>query len=119
MSIWVHANADTRRGPPSAIRVDKNRLDVDTDGRFTVPDDVSEQALQSLRLAGHEQVSDDEPEPETEAADVDPVAGLTEEDIVTMDYRELQAIAADVDGIRGNATRGAMEEALIQEVRSR
>jgi soluble cytochrome b562 len=42
----------------------------------------------------------------------------TEDDIVGMDYREMQSLAGRFDGIKGNASEGELEEALILKVRN-
>ena len=85
------------------------RAEVDEDGYFEVGDNVSVETLKD-----HGYILVDEPETESEEPDL---SGFTEEDIVTMGYRELQQIAGDFEDIKGNASEGEIEEALINKLR--
>lgn len=84
------------------------RSEVDEDGYFEVGDSVS---VETLREHGYILV---EEQSESEEPDL---SGFTEEDIVTMGYRGLQQIASDFEDIKGNASEGEIEEALINKLR--
>ena len=86
------------------------RSEVDEDGIFEVSDSVS---VETLKDHGYILV-DEESESESEEPDL---SGFTEEDIVTMGYRELQQIAGEFEDIKGNASEGEIEEALINKLR--
>ena len=88
------------------------RAEVDEDGYFEVSDSVS---IETLKEHGYILV-DETAEEESESEEPD-LSGFTEEDIVTMGYRELQQIAGDFEDIKGNASEGEIEEALINKLR--
>ena len=90
------------------------KAEPDEDGYFTVGKSVSVDTLKEHGYEIAEHTSEDEPESESEEPDL---SGFTEEDIVMMDYRELQQIAGDFEDIKGNASEGEIEEALINKLR--
>lgn len=87
-----------------------SEVDQET-GVFEVPEDHEriDEIRERLEELGHEPVG--------EQKATDPLAGLTEDDIVRMEYRELQQIAGNLDDVKGNASEGEIEEALILKLR--
>lgn len=86
---------------------------VEPDGTFELPDDhrAFETVYEALLDVGHK------PKETLDDDGSDPLAGVTEEDIVTAEYRELQAIATSLDGVAGNMSHPELEEALILKLR--
>ena len=87
------------------------RSEVSDDGTFEVPDRVLPDVRDKLMELGHEPVEAESPEPK--APEEPDLTQFSEEDLVTMDYRELQSIASGFEDIQGNWPSGKLEEALI------
>lgn len=85
------------------------------DGVFDVPEQyIEEDAVQAwLKEEGHTPVGSTE---ETDSSD-GPLSGLTEDDIVGMDYDSLRSIASDMDDVDGRMSKDKIQEELILKVR--
>jgi len=92
----------------------------DSDGIVEVPEDHDKYEAIVERCDSLDRLErvNEYKEPETiDEPDRDPLSGYTEEQIVTAEYRELQQIAGEYDDIKGNASEGEIEEALIYKLR--
>ena len=85
------------------------RAKPDENGVFEV--DGRKVDLETMEAHGYE------PLEETGDSQTPDLSAYSEEDIVTMSYRELQSIASDFEDIAGNAPKGEIEEALITRLR--
>lgn len=103
---------------------------VDENGRFDVPEDHPkiDEIEDRLQELGHEPVGGNDnsgSESNTDAGVGDDSEeatlpdSLTEDDVVNAEYRELQQLAGPFDDIKGNASQGELEEALITKLRER
>ena len=88
-------------------------VEVREDNTFEV--DEGKADIGTLKDVGHIPV-DETPNEESDSEEPD-LSGYSEEDIVTMGYRELQQIAGDFEDIKGNVSEGEIEEALINKLR--
>jgi len=100
----------------------RDTVSVDADGVFEVDEDRDDydDLVEALAAAGHEPLDDpDASEDVAEEQDETlPQAGdFAESEIVEMDYKTKQSIAAQYDGIKGNASGDRLTEALIERRR--
>lgn len=103
--------------PPGKLAVPGyDTIEVSDDGTFEVPDDADDDVHERIREQGHEPLPETTDDADGEE-DPDPLDGVTEDHIVEMDYREMQGLASDLGGVKGNAPEGELEEALILAVR--
>jgi hypothetical protein len=91
------------------------RVDV-VDGQFTVPERYeNDETVQAwLKEHGHAPVGSDAEEESTDG----PLTGLSEDDIVGMDYDTLRSIASDLDDVDGRMSKDKIQEELILKVRT-
>ena len=111
---FVYAVGSDGSSPRSISYASRKKAIIQDDGTFEVPEDTDNFEAIKARLIelGHEPVDAEEPEPEEPD-----LTQFSEEDLVTMDYRELQSLGANFEDISGNWASGKLEEALIMRRR--
>ena len=112
---FVYAVGSDGSSPRSISYASRKKATIQEDGTFEVPEDTDNFEAIKARLIelGHKPVDAEEPE----APEEPDLTQFSEEDLVTMDYRELQSIASGFEDIQGNWPSGKLEEALIMRRR--
>lgn len=89
-----------------------HRAAVDTNGCFEV--DGRSNLVDRAKDLGHDPVGGND---DNASAGVPDLTQYSEEDLVTMDYSELQGLGSDFEDIKGNWGHDKLEEALIRKRR--
>lgn len=106
----------------SRVMVNGEDYIVDGKGVFEIPDEkVDKELVNKLSELGHKKlfnISSDEEEIKSDESEDSPLKGFSEEDIVNMNYNNMQGLASQFDDINGNAKGDIIEEELIKKLRN-